>query len=173
MKISKIANSLLLLLFLQPLVAEVTLISNSPFKSRYADRVSSRPDTAALPTEGEINRRLEFSGIFSVGDKKLFSVYDKNNGKYHWVAAGETVEGFAVESFDEAKSGIIVSYSGRTELVTLKENQALSANSNVSTRSTTFQAAPRLGTYPTPPPMFRPPTLSERLRHEQEVQKQQ
>lgn len=164
----------MVLLGIGSLVAEVTLITNSPFKSRYSDRLSNRvTETAALPTEGEINRRLEFSGIFSVGDKKLFSVYDKNNGKYHWVSAGETVEGFAVQSFDETNKGIIITYSGRSELVPLKENQALSNSSNLSTRSTSFQAAPRLGTFPNPPPMFRPPTLSERLRHEQEVQKQQ
>lgn len=144
------------------LFAQESLISNPPFKQ--VSRGTSLPVIQNFSTQGSINERFELAGIFSIAGELKFSIHDKKNKKPLWLTLGESVEGVKLESYESTNFGVVMSQSGKQELLILREVQQ---NSGVKKHSPSYRnmTPPSLNNYPKPPPRLpNPNKLIEQLR---------
>lgn len=153
-----------------------SLLDRPPFRAK--DDSVVIPESL-IPTQGAINKRFEFTGIFeSVGMIKV-SIRDSESGRGYWLAPGQSIEGFRLESYEPVRRSVVISQSGRMEMVKLKENQPYTGspafdpqvlNPNrfqLPNRPGLPSATPNRGVPNVPPKMPMPPSMVDQLRNTQ------
>lgn len=89
------------------------LVGNSPFLPPDAGGQQAQQGPAVSESD------LEFRGMYSLGDRYYFNLYNKRENKGKWLTLDDEVEGLAVTSFDLQEDRISIRINGRNETLAM------------------------------------------------------
>ena len=150
-----------------------SLLDRPPFKAR--NEGVAIPESL-IPTQGAINQRFEFTGIYESSGNVKVSIRDSESGRGYWLSPGQSIEGFRLESYEPVRRSVVISQSGRMEMLKLKEIQPYTGspafdpqvlNPNrfqLPNRPGLPSVSPNRGAPSVPPKMPMPPSMVDQLR---------
>lgn len=118
------------------------LVGNSPFLPPDAGQQQAQQGPAVSESD------LEFRGMYSLGERYYFNVFNKRENKGKWLTLNDEIEGLSVTSFDLQQDRISIRLNGRDETLAMAKPSAgslpveLAANSGNAANRRVLPANP-------------------------------